>query len=80
MQARVSEQNDMRLFSRVFGMRFAIVILAMLLVLIAAIALGAKWTKEPQMFGDNVTLPDGRHVFCVRVSNSGVSCDWDRAE
>lgn len=26
---------------------------------------------------NTVTLPDGRHVVCVRYIDGGVTCDWE---
>jgi len=30
-------------------------------------------------YADTVTLPDGREVVCVAVSQGGVACDWEHA-
>jgi hypothetical protein len=36
---------------------------------------------EDYMFHTNVVkLPDGRHVTCVTLSRSAITCDWSSAE
>lgn len=32
----------------------------------------SSWHKT-----SDVTLPDGRHVYCVKTVSGGITCDWN---
>lgn len=48
--------------------------------LIFAVVSAVRAASGEILVGETVTLPDGRHIECVRhsqaTSKSGISCDW----
>lgn len=62
--------------------KFALALPLLAAVLVLAGCSGPASAPGSAVYGyyaDTVTLPDGREVICVAVSQGGVACDWDHA-